>query len=105
MCVFTLDDGEHDMDGGQAAVDDDAIKDRQKAVEPELTSFNRMAEALNRPWRLVRAPERGFALVHYPPRDGQAILHDLSGARSAFEAVAKAGMFLGNYSTSQAAGD
>ena len=92
------------MDGGRAAADGDAIKDRQKAVEPELTSFNQMAEALDRPWRLVRAPERGFALVHHPQRDGQEILHDLSGARSAFEAVAKAGAFLREYSKDQAAG-
>jgi hypothetical protein len=63
-----------------------------------------MAEALNRPWRLVRAAERGFALVHHPQRDGHEILHDLSGARSAFEAVAKAGAFLRQYSTDEAAG-
>ena len=82
------------MDGGQTPTEDGEIKQRQRGADHELTSFNEMAQALDRPWRLVRARDRGFVLMHHPVSEGREVLLDLREARSAFEAVQKSSAFL-----------
>ena len=57
-------------------------------------SLREMAQALDRPWRLARARDRGFVLMHHPASEGQEVLLDLREARSAFEAVQKSSAFL-----------
>lgn len=82
------------MDGGKTPTEGGETTTRRRAVDHELTSFNETAEALGRPWRLVRASDRGFALMHHPVSESQEVLLDLRDARSAFEAVQKSSAFL-----------